>query len=174
MAKVGVRTATDLHRVTGINRSTISLKMAGTRRWQLADLQKIAAALDTTVSYLLGETADPAREAQTAGALSLDRAELARRLNVLGEGQSKLLSGDNDPIDAPRAQLEAIAVARNVPTGYLTDFSDAGEADRVEALIEFTRAAESSGVQRIAARALGALSAEELRALAKAISSGAS
>lgn len=173
MLNAGIRSTADLSRRTGLNRSTLSLKMTGVRRWRIADLGIIAAALSTSVGYLIGEVEDPRSAAGAVGdteTVLVPTAEFARRLTFLDASEPSMVEqvSDNEVLFA-LSDLEEIADEFNVPLSYLTEFGDDQDADRVEALVEFSRVAAASGVQRIAARSLSALSAAELRALTQVI-----
>ncbi|WP_414531139.1 helix-turn-helix domain-containing protein [Leucobacter chromiiresistens] len=69
-----------LARQIGRDRSAFSLKLNGHRRWYLDELIEIAAELDTSVGFLLGETDDDRRpehlqstqKAPTASAVGAD------------------------------------------------------------------------------------------------------
>ena len=52
------RSVSALAREAAIDRPSLSAKMHGHRRWYLDEIQSIARILDTSVSYLLGETDD--------------------------------------------------------------------------------------------------------------------
>lgn len=177
MLHAGVRSATELARRANLNRSTVSLKRTGSRTWQLSDLQAIAPVLNTTVSYLIGETDDPEIPDGTDAKqriVTVPVGPIRHRLSFLGVAPLEVLSGedlsrDDSTASVPAAVLEQIAELRNVPIAYLTVFDGSEDASRIEALVEFTRTASESGVQRIAARSLGALSEAELRALTRAI-----
>ncbi len=54
-------TMASLARASGIQRTYLSQKMHGKTRWYLKDVEAIAAALDTTIAFLTGETDDPER-----------------------------------------------------------------------------------------------------------------
>lgn len=174
MLNAGIRSTADLSRRTGLNRSTLSLKMTGVRRWRIADLGIIAAALSTSVGYLIGEVEDPRSAPVVADAdtetVLVPTAEFARRLTFLDASEPSMVGqvSDHEVLFA-LSDLEEIADEFNVPLSYLTEFGDDQDADRVEALVEFSRVAAASGVQRIAARSLSALSAAELRALTQVI-----
>lgn len=174
MLNAGIRSTADLARRTGLNRSTLSLKMTGARRWRIADLGIIAAALATSVGYLIGEVEDPrsapvVTDGETETAV-VPTAEFARRLTFLEASEPSMVEQVNDhEVLFALSDLEEIAEEFNVPLSYLTEFGDDADADRVEALVEFSRVAAASGVQRIAARSLSALSASELRALTQVI-----
>ncbi len=49
-------TIASLGRVIGLDRTSLSLKMNGKRRWYFDEIQDIAMHLDTSVSFLTGET----------------------------------------------------------------------------------------------------------------------
>ena len=174
MLNAGIRSTADLSRRTGLNRSTLSLKMTGVRRWRIADLGIIAPALSTSVGYLIGEVEDPRSAPVVADAdtetVLVPTAEFARRLTFLDASEPSMVGqvSDHEVLFA-LSDLEEIADEFNVPLSYLTEFGDDQDADRVEALVEFSRVAAASGVQRIAARSLSALSAAELRALTQVI-----
>ncbi|MCT1478491.1 helix-turn-helix domain-containing protein [Microbacterium sp. p3-SID336] len=176
MLNAGIRSTADLSRRTGLNRSTLSLKMTGVRRWRIADLGIIAAALSTSVGYLIGEVEDPRSAPVVADAdadtetVLVPTAEFARRLTFLDASAPSMVGqvSDHEVLFA-LSDLEEVADEFNVPLSYLTEFGDDQDADRVEALVEFSRVAAASGVQRIAARSLSALSAAELRALTQVI-----
>lgn len=174
MLNSGIRSTADLSRRTGLNRSTLSLKMTGARRWRIADLGIIAATLVTSVGYLIGEVDDPRSNSvladETTESVAVPTAEFARRLTFLEAYEPSMLEQVNDhEVLFALSDLEEIAEEFNVPPTYLTEFDDDTEADRVEALVGFSRVAAASGVQRIAARSLSALSASELRALTQVI-----
>ncbi|MGN7187539.1 helix-turn-helix domain-containing protein [Microbacterium enclense] len=173
MLDLNVRTAEDLAHLAGVNRSSLSLKMTGKRPFRFSDLQALSTALETTVSYLIGESTN--REPRTTDGpvtVAPPHPELHRRLTFLGDDHAhRAGQPDGEIFDA--AELEAIALRHDVSTDYLTRFDDQESADRCEALVEFTRAAREAGVQRINARSMGPLPASELRALARIIRSHA-
>ncbi|WP_442960386.1 helix-turn-helix domain-containing protein [Pseudoclavibacter sp. 8L] len=49
----------DLAPVLGIQQTALSRKLRGERKWTLDELRTVARALNTTTSYLLGETENP-------------------------------------------------------------------------------------------------------------------
>ncbi|HUG50394.1 MAG TPA: helix-turn-helix domain-containing protein [Terrimesophilobacter sp.] len=52
-------TQTDMGRIVGVGQSTLSKKLRGERPWFADELRAAAAALETTVGYLFGETENP-------------------------------------------------------------------------------------------------------------------
>lgn len=61
-------TVAALGRAMNKDRATMSTKINGHRRWYLDELVSIAAILDTTVGFLLGETDDDSRPSHLPGA----------------------------------------------------------------------------------------------------------
>lgn len=194
-----LRTTAGLARAIGVDRASISQKIHGRRRWYLDEVIAIANALDTTVAYLLGESDSSAtarsaftteEDPDTLGLfVRLDGGELARRLRFLHDTslttasermpESHPLFGDeaiwsrllslSGPTRVSRQLLDSLARFFNVPIEYLSELNKPDFAERVEAEIEFDRAVADSGVQRVAARSLGSLSAAEIRALTAAL-----
>lgn len=199
LSRSPLRTTAGLARATGIDRASISQKLHGRRRWYLDEVIAIALALDTTVAYLIGESESSAtarslfttdEDPDTLGLfVAVEGSELARRLRFLHDTslvtaenrmpESHPLSGDeaiwskllslSERTRVSRQLLDAIAKFFNVPAPYLIELDNPDFAERVEAEIEFDRAVAESGVQRVAARSLGSLSAAEIRALTAAL-----
>ncbi|GEM_PF-2127769 len=69
---------TALGRRVGMSSPSISQKMKGDRRWFVEDLVAVAAELDTSVGYLLGETDDDAAPKTTAAPSAGDGADRGR------------------------------------------------------------------------------------------------
>lgn len=199
LAASELRSVTALAKRVDVDRASISQKLHGRRRWYLDEVIAIATALDTTVAYLIGESASPSTEHSAftteddPDALGMfvrvDGRELARRLRYLHE-TSIVTREDRVPADHPFSGNEAVltkmlsldASARisrqllmdlarffGVPSDYLLDLGRPDDAERVEAEIEFDRAVSDSGVKRVAARSLGSLSAAEIRAITAAL-----
>lgn len=199
LAQSPLRTTAGLARATDIDRASISQKIHGHRRWYLDEVAAIAHALDTTVAYLIGESDSSATaksifttddDPDTLGLFArVDGSELARRLRFLNDTslstatdrmpESHPLHGEeavwtkmlslSGPRRVSRQLLEALERFFNVPLGYLSELDKPDFAERVEAEVEFDRAVADSGVQRVAARSLGSLSAAEIRALTAAL-----
>lgn len=98
-------TQTALGQQVGIEQSLLAKKLRGNRGWNLAEVQRVAFALDTTVAYLVGETDDAARPHPTSG---------PRPPAFIGGGTSFLF----------RRRPERDSNAQ--PTGYLQRFSPLG------------------------------------------------
>jgi len=189
MVLSGVRSVTELHRLTGLNRSTLSLKLSGVRKWQIEDLQIIATRLRTSLAYLMGETDNPKPvigRRGDAAEVAVPLVELKRRLDFVGIGVREVVcdaracpgTAEADlKVEAlelllPRQRLEALAFKHGLPVEYLLGYGDPAGTDRIEAQLQFSRAAAAAGVEGISLRDFASLTAEQYRVLARAIERG--
>ncbi|WP_307449719.1 helix-turn-helix domain-containing protein [Microbacterium proteolyticum] len=152
------------------------------------DIEALAAALGVTPE----EVASPETTARSE--MRVAAAPLAARVRRLVQSQAAaeddLLEhlADVDPLlaDNARALLDAvshtvvldeevlplIAHWADVPTEYLTDYTDATVTDRTDAQLELRDAMRAAGASSIRFRALGEMSPDALRAIAHSLRSG--
>lgn len=52
-------TQTALGKVLGMDQSSLAKRLRGDRRWDLDEVAAVAAAFNTSMAYLVGETSDP-------------------------------------------------------------------------------------------------------------------
>ncbi|MBP2437896.1 helix-turn-helix domain-containing protein [Microbacterium amylolyticum] len=194
-----LRTLAALARRIDTDRASLSQKIHGHRRWYLDEVILVADALKTSVAYLIGETDSASAPGAVFTTqedpdvfqlfVTLDGAELARRLRFLQETAivtSAEPVPDTHPLHSEPHQLEAllqltapVRVSRkllqelanffHVPPDFLLELDRPDDAERVEAEIEFESVIRETGVQRVAARSLGSLSAAEIRAITAAL-----
>lgn len=82
-----------------------------------------------------------------------------------------MLLSAGEVFSAPLEELQALASEFDVPVEFLTETSASEDAALVEAELELRQALTEAGAEPVAARALGGLSAQAIRAVAASIRS---
>ena len=154
------------------------------------DIEALAAALGVTPEELASpETmtriemrvpADPlvARVRRLIDSQASTEDELVHHLEeidpLLADNARTLLAAASPTVVLDEEVLRLITHWADVPTEYLTDYTDETVTDRTEAELELREAMRAAGASSIQFRALGQMSPDALRAIAQSLRSGPS
>lgn len=181
-------TVSELLQRAGMTKSYYQSRAGFSLPYNTNDIEALAAALGVTPE----EVASPDTASRVE--MRVSAAPLATRVRRLVQSQAaaedELLDhlADIDPLlaDNARALLDAqshtvvldeevlrlIALWADVPTEYLTDYTDETVTDRTDAQLELREAMRAAGASSIQFRALGEMSPDALRAIAHSLRSG--
>lgn len=102
--------------------------------------------------------------------------DLVRHLDeidpLLADNARTLLGAVSHTVVLDEEVLRLITHWADVPTEYLTDYTDEAVTDRTEAELELREAMRAAGASSIQFRALGQMSPDALRAIAQSLRSG--
>ncbi|WP_314454650.1 helix-turn-helix transcriptional regulator [uncultured Microbacterium sp.] len=102
--------------------------------------------------------------------------DLVRHLDeidpLLADNARTLLAAASHTVVLDEEVLRLITHWADVPTEYLTDYTDETVTDRTEAELELREAMRAAGASSIQFRALGQMSPDALRAIAQSLRSG--
>jgi hypothetical protein len=149
------------------------------------DIEALAAALGVSPEELANPAAAPRIEMRVpAGPI----AERVRRLiashgsresdllavldgidPALAESARALLAATTNTVVLDEEVLRAVTEWADVPAEYLTDYTDETVTDRTEAELELREAMREAGASSIQFRALGEMSPDALRAIARSL-----
>lgn len=152
------------------------------------DIEALAAALGVSPEELANPAAAPRIEMRVpAGPI----AERVRRLiashgsresdllavldgidPALAESARALLAATTNTVVLDEEVLRAVTEWADVPAEYLTDYTDETVTDRTEAELELREAMREAGASSIQFRALGEMSPDALRAIARSLRGG--
>ncbi|MFJ4039451.1 helix-turn-helix domain-containing protein [Microbacterium sp. NPDC090007] len=90
----------------------------------------------------------------------------------LADGARTLLGAETNTVVLDEEVLRLIAHWADVPGEYLTDYTDEAITDRTEAELELRDAMHAAGASSIQFRALGQMSPDALRAIARSLRGG--
>lgn len=183
----------ELIRRSGMSLNYFYTRMRGEATFDTNDLDSIAQVLDIDVADIIAtadrigvapEAAAESEDAERTARVTVNGYELARRMRVLlgsaltSEGipgipaeRLETLLNAAETFHARRAELEAVARYLDIPAAFLLDTSPSASAARIEAEIDLRHALREQGAQPVAARALGGLNAQAIRAVAASVRS---
>jgi transcriptional regulator with XRE-family HTH domain len=149
------------------------------------DIEALAAVLEVTPEQLASPDSAPRIEMRvSAGPLAqrvrrLVASHAATEANLLAHledvdpraahGARILLSATTNTVVLDEEVLRLITHWADVPAEYLTDYTDEALTDRTEAELELREAMREAGAESIQFRALGQMSPDALRAIARSL-----